>query len=156
MDLWRWIFSRNQVKFHESSTILVLVLTINRVLISFSTSNSTLDVYDYNSLAAEENIIVVSIQYRVASLGFLYLGTGDAPGNAGLFDQNLALHWVHDNIHHFGGGNFIPLNWNSIFLASRLFNTFFLYIRRCKANHIVRRKCWSCISFNAFAIAIVT
>lgn len=72
----------------------------------FLLSNSTLDVYDYNALASEENIIVVSIQYRVASLGFLYLGTGDAPGNAGLFDQNLALHWAHDNIHHFGGGKF--------------------------------------------------
>ena len=54
-------------------------------------------------LASEENIIVVSMQYRVASLGFLYLGTADAPGNAGLFDQNLALRWVRDNIHHFGG-----------------------------------------------------
>lgn len=43
------------------------------------------------TLAAEENVIVVSMQYRVASLGFLYLGTPDAPGNAGLHDQNLAL-----------------------------------------------------------------
>lgn len=54
-------------------------------------------------LASEENIIVVSINYRVASQGFLYLGTPDAPGNAGLFDQNMALRWVHDNIHRFGG-----------------------------------------------------
>lgn len=42
-------------------------------------------------MAAEENVIVVSMQYRVASLGFLYLGTAEAPGNPGLFDQNLAL-----------------------------------------------------------------
>lgn len=33
------------------------------------------------------------MQYRVASLGFLYLGTPEAPGNAGLFDQNLALRY---------------------------------------------------------------
>lgn len=57
----------------------------------------------YRILASEENVIVVSMQYRVASMGFLYLGTPDAPGNAGLFDQNLALRWVRDNIHHFGG-----------------------------------------------------
>lgn len=56
-------------------------------------------------MATEENMIVASIQYRVANLGFLFLGTPDAPGNAGLFDQNLALRWVHDNIQHFGGGN---------------------------------------------------
>lgn len=43
------------------------------------------------------------MQYRVASLGFLYLGTPDAPGNAGLFDQHLALRWVRNNIHRFGG-----------------------------------------------------
>ena len=29
----------------------------------------------------------VGIQYRVASLGFLYFDTEDAPGNAGMFDQ---------------------------------------------------------------------
>lgn len=34
------------------------------------------------------------MQYRVASLGFLYLGTAEAPGNPGLFDQNLALRLV--------------------------------------------------------------
>lgn len=76
--------------------------------------SSTLDVYDYKALAAEENIIVVSVQYRVASLGFLYLGIPDAPGNTGLFDQNLALHWVHDNIHHFGGGNVKKQNIHSV------------------------------------------
>lgn len=46
---------------------------------------------------------VVSMQYRVASLGFLFLGTPDAPGNAGLFDQLLALRWVRDNVRAFGG-----------------------------------------------------
>lgn len=69
----------------------------------FFQGTATLDVYDYKTLATEENIILVSLQYRVANLGFLYLGTPDAPGNVGLFDQNLALRWVHDNIHHFGG-----------------------------------------------------
>jgi acetylcholinesterase len=38
-------------------------------------------------LAAEENIIIVSMQYRVASLGFAFFDTEDVPGNAGLFDQ---------------------------------------------------------------------
>lgn len=70
----------------------------------FFQGTSTLDVYDYKTLATEENIIVVSIQYRVASLGFLYLGTADAPGNTGLMDQYLAIKWVKDNIGYFGGG----------------------------------------------------
>lgn len=52
---------------------------------------------------AEENVIMVSFQYRVNSLGFLYLGTPEAPGNAGLFDQVLAMKWVKENIESFGG-----------------------------------------------------
>ncbi|XP_037925135.1 acetylcholinesterase-like [Hermetia illucens] len=69
----------------------------------FYSGTATLDVYDHRILAAEENVIVISMQYRVASLGFLFLGTPEAPGNAGLFDQNLALRWVRDNVHRFGG-----------------------------------------------------
>lgn len=69
----------------------------------FSSGTSTLDVYNHRTLVAEENVIVVSMQYRGASLGFLYSGTNDAPGNVGLLDQNLALKWVQRNIHNFGG-----------------------------------------------------
>ena len=69
----------------------------------FYSGTSTLDVYDMRVLAAEENIILVSMQYRVASLGFLYFDTEDVPGNAGLFDQHMALQWVRDNIAQFGG-----------------------------------------------------
>uniref|UniRef100_U5EXG0 Carboxylic ester hydrolase n=1 Tax=Corethrella appendiculata TaxID=1370023 RepID=U5EXG0_9DIPT len=69
----------------------------------FYSGTATLDVYDHRTLVAEENLIVVSMQYRVASMGFLFLGTPEAPGNAGLFDQNLALRWVRENIHRFGG-----------------------------------------------------
>ncbi|XP_020287286.1 acetylcholinesterase-like isoform X2 [Pseudomyrmex gracilis] len=69
----------------------------------FYSGSATLDVYDHKILVSEENIILVSMQYRVASLGFLYFGTADVPGNAGLFDQMMALQWVRDNIAAFGG-----------------------------------------------------
>ena len=47
--------------------------------------------------------MVVSLQYRVASLGFLYLGEDEGvSGNAGLRDQALGLQWIHDNIIAFG------------------------------------------------------
>ncbi|XP_053983279.1 acetylcholinesterase-like isoform X1 [Hylaeus anthracinus] len=69
----------------------------------FYSGSATLDVYDHKTLVSEENVILVSMQYRVASLGFLYFGTSDVPGNAGLFDQLMALEWVRDNIAAFGG-----------------------------------------------------
>lgn len=69
----------------------------------FYSGTNTLDVYDHKILVSEENIILVSMQYRVASLGFLFFDTPDVPGNAGLFDQLMALQWVHDNIAAFGG-----------------------------------------------------
>lgn len=69
----------------------------------FYSGTSTLDVYDLRVLSAEENIIVVSIQYRVASLGFAFFDTEDTPGNCGLFDQLMGLQWIKDNIAKFGG-----------------------------------------------------
>jgi len=64
---------------------------------------TTLDLYDLRTIVSEENIIAVGIQYRVASLGFLYFDTEDVPGNAGMFDQLMAMQWVKNNIAKFGG-----------------------------------------------------
>ena len=51
----------------------------------------------------DQNIIVVSMNYRLGPLGFLNLGTPEAPGNMGLRDQLEALKWVNANILSFGG-----------------------------------------------------
>ncbi|XP_013790879.1 acetylcholinesterase-like [Limulus polyphemus] len=69
----------------------------------FYSGSSTLDIYDGGILSSEENVIVVSMNYRVASLGFLYFNRSDAPGNVGLFDQLMALEWINKNIVYFGG-----------------------------------------------------
>ncbi|XP_071970213.1 cholinesterase-like [Engystomops pustulosus] len=70
----------------------------------FSSGSSALHAYDGRVLAASEKVIVVSMNYRVGALGFLaFPGNAKAPGNAGLFDQRLALQWVHENIAAFGG-----------------------------------------------------
>ncbi|GMT05138.1 hypothetical protein PENTCL1PPCAC_27312, partial [Pristionchus entomophagus] len=71
----------------------------------FWSGSSTLDVYDGKIFPTEENIILVTLNYRVSIFGFLYLGTPEAPGNMGLWDQQLALKWVHTNIDQFGGDN---------------------------------------------------
>ena len=59
--------------------------------------------YSGENLTLVGDVIVVTINYRVTSLGFLSTGSDKYPGNAGLWDQQLAIKWVHDNIADFGG-----------------------------------------------------
>ncbi len=54
-------------------------------------------------LASHGDVIVAGINYRLGVLGFFSLLADDAPGNFGLMDQRLALHWIWDNIREFGG-----------------------------------------------------
>ncbi|XP_072014791.1 acetylcholinesterase-like [Amphiura filiformis] len=59
---------------------------------------SSLAMYDGKYLAALEQMIIVSMNYRVGAFGFLATGDSSAPGNQGLYDQAMALQWVQDNI----------------------------------------------------------
>ncbi|CAG2118820.1 unnamed protein product, partial [Medioppia subpectinata] len=59
--------------------------------------------YDGSILAAARDVIVVTISYRLGVFGFLAANGSELPGNYGLHDQVLALHWIRDNIHAFGG-----------------------------------------------------
>ncbi|XP_026735556.1 venom carboxylesterase-6-like isoform X2 [Trichoplusia ni] len=51
----------------------------------------------------DRDVVLVTINYRLASLGFLSLGNKLAPGNNGFKDQVMALRWVQRNIASFGG-----------------------------------------------------
>ena len=51
----------------------------------------------------DKDVVMVSINYRLAVLGGLYLDKDHVPGNQGLRDQILALQWVQENIDKFGG-----------------------------------------------------
>ncbi|CAG8083947.1 unnamed protein product, partial [Penicillium nalgiovense] len=59
--------------------------------------------FDGGNLASRGDVVVVTINYRLGTLGFLALDDGKTNGNYGLADQITALEWVRRNIQDFGG-----------------------------------------------------
>nr|XP_046242074.1 bile salt-activated lipase-like [Scatophagus argus] len=59
--------------------------------------------YDGKEMADRGDVIVVTVNYRVGTLGFLSTGDPRLPGNYGLWDQHAAISWVYRNIKAFGG-----------------------------------------------------
>jgi carboxylesterase type B len=59
--------------------------------------------YDGAYLASIGQVIIVTINYRLGVFGFMSIGNGTMTGNYGIWDQRMAIEWVHDNIESFGG-----------------------------------------------------
>ncbi|PSN29711.1 Venom carboxylesterase-6 [Blattella germanica] len=68
----------------------------------FYTENNYRSSYEPD-LFVDKDILLVTFNYRVGAFGFLSTQDDEAPGNYGMKDQILALHWVRDNIKAFGG-----------------------------------------------------
>ncbi|MFF1379980.1 carboxylesterase family protein [Streptomyces sp. NPDC058308] len=68
----------------------------------FSSGAGLLDWYDGGALAAEGDVVVVGVNYRLGALGYLCLD-GVSEGNLGLYDQVEALRWVRTHIAAYGG-----------------------------------------------------
>ncbi|EKD21085.1 carboxylesterase [Drepanopeziza brunnea f. sp. 'multigermtubi' MB_m1] len=68
---------------------------------AFTTGTSNIRAYNGQHLADTEDIVVVTINYRLNIFGFP--GALNARNNLGLLDQRIALEWTRDNIRAFGG-----------------------------------------------------
>jgi para-nitrobenzyl esterase len=73
---------------------------------SYGTANDPM--YDGANLADRGDVVVVTANYRLGPLGFLYLADVGGQqyaqsGNLGMLDQVAALKWVKENISSFGG-----------------------------------------------------
>ena len=51
----------------------------------------------------DEDVVIVTINYRLGITGFFNLDVDGAPGNQGLKDMILALKWTKENIEAFNG-----------------------------------------------------
>jgi para-nitrobenzyl esterase len=74
---------------------------------AFTVGSASQPLYDATRLVERDDVVVVTINYRLGALGYLSFGAdGDRWGavdNRGQHDQLAALTWVRDNIEHFGG-----------------------------------------------------
>lgn len=59
--------------------------------------------FDGANMVSRGDMVMVAINYRLSTLGFLALKDGKTNGNYGLADQITALDWVRANIQSFGG-----------------------------------------------------
>ena len=74
----------------------------------YSHGSGSSPLYDGGLLAAEQDLVVVTLNHRLTVLGHLSLGLiavdgRRSGGNAGLLDLVLALTWIRDEIAAFGG-----------------------------------------------------
>ncbi|MWA15552.1 carboxylesterase family protein [Streptomyces sp. BA2] len=87
----------------------------------FSSGAGLMDWYDGGALAAQGDVVVVGVNYRLGALGYLCLD-GISEGNLGLYDQLEALRWVAAHIAAYGGdpGNVTVVGQSAGALSIRL------------------------------------
>ncbi|KAK3938489.1 Alpha/Beta hydrolase protein [Diplogelasinospora grovesii] len=70
---------------------------------AFTGGTANDNTFDGGNIVSRGDVVLVAINYRLTTLGFLALQDGVTNGNFGLADQVNALDWVRENIHRFGG-----------------------------------------------------
>jgi para-nitrobenzyl esterase len=70
---------------------------------AFTIGAGSLGIYDAALFAAEQDVVMVSLNYRLGALGFLFLPDAGVVPNCGLSDIVAALRWLKHNAAAFGG-----------------------------------------------------
>ncbi|KAF2847030.1 alpha/beta-hydrolase [Plenodomus tracheiphilus IPT5] len=69
----------------------------------FTSGTASDTTFDGSALASRGDVVAVTINYRLSTLGFLALENTTISGNYGLQDQSTALDWLRAHIEDFGG-----------------------------------------------------
>ena len=76
----------------------------------------------------DQDVVLVTIQYRLGMFGFLSTESFEAPGNYGMLDQVAALKWVNENIEAFSGDpNRLVITL--IFFSRAILRVFFFFLK---------------------------
>lgn len=99
-----------------------------------NTGSSSTDLYGPDFLIMAD-VLIVTFNFRYGPLGFMRFADKSlkVPGNAGLKDQKMALNFVKNNIHHFGGDP------NNVTAFGHSFGAIFLewhYLSDCSKGQI--------------------
>ena len=94
------VYSRRLPRQGSSEPGLPVMVYIHGGGFFFGSANS--DVFGPHYFM-DEAVVLVTFNYRVGPFGFFTTNDAAAPGNYGMLDQVLLLHWVRDNIAAFGG-----------------------------------------------------
>jgi para-nitrobenzyl esterase len=70
---------------------------------AFTIGASSQPAYDGARFCAEQDVVIVTCNYRLGALGFLDMRDAGGVANCGLRDAIAALEWVRDNVEAFGG-----------------------------------------------------
>ncbi|CCM03281.1 uncharacterized protein FIBRA_05409 [Fibroporia radiculosa] len=70
---------------------------------AFTSGTGSDPTFEGSNVASRGDVVLVTINYRLSTLGFLALEDGKTNGNFGLADQIAALDWVKEYITAFGG-----------------------------------------------------
>ncbi|XP_022229276.2 juvenile hormone esterase [Drosophila obscura] len=87
-------------KSRSSASPLPVMVWIHGGGFFFGNGNSD---FHFPAKLMEQDVIVVTLNYRLGALGFLSLPEEGIWGNMGLKDQRMALQWVQENIASFNG-----------------------------------------------------
>jgi para-nitrobenzyl esterase len=68
----------------------------------FASGSGSYSIYNGANMARQHDVVMLSVNHRLNSFGFLYLPEIGA-SNSGILDVVAALEWVRDNIERFGG-----------------------------------------------------
>jgi pimeloyl-ACP methyl ester carboxylesterase len=98
LNIWTPFLPNGKVKSNKKKAVMLWIY--GGGFVSGSASDTT---FDGSAMASRGDVVMVTVNYRLGSLGFLALGNTTLTGNYGLRDQNTALDWLHANIEAFGG-----------------------------------------------------